>query len=294
MRQRLFFAVLLLTVAWGVGCSKSEEEVAVPAQTAEEGSDMPKIGEMKLIPAGEFIMGSNKDKFASPEHKVNLPAYYMDVYEVTFEQWIKFLTESKYPAESDWQRYFTVGREEYPVANLTLDDAKAYAKWAGKRIPTEAEWEKAGRGPDGFLYPWGNTWDPTKTNTGEWGKADTVRVGERKLDRSPYGIQDMMGNVQEWTVDELKPYPGSKYRNEEAFKRGYYVARGASYVMWPSRGGGMFLYSRSAYFPKAQYGIGFRCVKDAEAPPKANLRDFRDLKLKQLALLIPNLDPRLN
>jgi formylglycine-generating enzyme required for sulfatase activity len=265
------------------GCSKQEEQPAGEQQAAvEETPAKPEVGAMVLVPAGEFIMGNDKDKFASPQHKETLPAYYIDVYEVTFGQWIEFTTKSGFNEESDWRSFYTVGKENFPVANITLDDAQAYAKWAGKRLPTEAEWEKAGRGTEGFLYPWGNTWDPTKSNCGEYGMRNTVEVGQMKLDKSPYGVYDMMGNVQEWTSDELKPYKGNKDAGDETFRRGYRVVRGASFVMYPSKGGGMFLYTRSGYFAKAQYGLGFRCVKDAEAPKTTS-----NPEPKLLALLFP-------
>jgi len=227
-------------------------------------------------------MGNDKDKFASPQHKDNLPAYYIDAYEVTFGQWIEFVTKSGHNEESDWRSFYTVGKESFPVANITLDDAQAYAKWAGKRLPSEEEWEKAARGTEGFLYPWGNTWDPTKSNCGEYGMRNTVEVGQMKLDKSPFGVYDMMGNVQEWTADELKPYKGNKHASEEAYQRHYQVVRGGSFVMYPSKGGGMFTYTRSGYFPKAQYGLGFRCVKDAEAPKTTS-----NPEPKLLALLFP-------
>jgi len=285
MKQRLLWIFALMILVLPAGCATAEEEAVVDEAGAEAEPAQPNIGDMVLIPAGEFIMGNDKDKLASPQHKVNLPAFYIDAYEVTFGQWIQFVTESGYSEESDWRSFYSVGKENFPVANITLDDAKAYAKWAGKRLPTEAEWEKAARGTEGFLYPWGNTWDPTKSNCGEYGIRNTVEVGQMRLDKSPYGVYDMMGNVQEWTADPLKPYKGSKNAGDEVFRRGYHVVRGGSFVMFPSRGDGMFAYTRSGYFPKAQYGLGFRCAKDAE-PPQTTFNE----KAKLLALLFPNFD----
>ncbi len=255
--------------------------------------DRPAVGSTVLIPAGEFKMGSSKKiiaaNYAAPEQKVNLPAYEIDVYEVTNGQWIEFSTQSNFEAESNWRSFYTVGKENFPVSNITLDDAKAYAKWAKKRLPTEAEWEKAARGPEGFAFPWGNTWDWSKSNCGENGRGNTTEVGEMKYDKSPYGVYDMMGNVMEWTADPFKAYKGSPIANNENFTRGYYTVRGASFVMYPSKGEGMFLWTRQAYFPKSQYGIGFRCVKDVA--PKATTNR---LGAKYLALLLPDLDNLLN
>lgn len=255
-------------------CSKPAEEQAAAEQPVageeEAGPPKPKPGDRVLIPAGEFTMGSNEKAaafapFYAPERKVSLPAYYIDAYEVTFGEWIKFTTESGHQTESDWRRYYTIGKENFPAANITLDDAKAYAKWAGKRLPTEAEWEKAARGPEGFKYPWGNQWDPTKSNCHEMARGNTVEVGSMELDRSPYGVHDMMGNVQEWTTDMLKPYPGSPVAGNVDFTRGYVVVRGGSYAI---KGGSMALWTRPGYFPKSQFGLGFRCVKDAEGEKK--------------------------
>lgn len=282
MKQRLIWIFLLLIVTVPVGCSKKEQPATDQQAVVEEGPAMPKVGDMILIPAGEFIMGNDKDKYASPQHKDTTPAYYIDAYEVTFGQWIEFTTKSGYTEESEWRSFYTVGKENFPVANITQDDAKAYAKWAGKRLPSEEEWEKAARGAEGFLYPWGNTWDPTKSNSGEYGMRNTVEVGQMRLDKSPFGVYDMMGNVQEWTADLLKPYKGNKNAEDINFTRGYAVARGSSFMFFPSKGGGMFTYTRSAYFPKAQYGLGFRCVKDAEAPKTTSNPEPR-----LLALLFP-------
>jgi formylglycine-generating enzyme required for sulfatase activity len=281
--------VLLLIVVLPAGCSSSEE--ALDEQVvAEPESSEPRIGEMVLIPAGEFTMGSAKNKYAAPERKVNLPAYYIDAYEVTFGQWIQFVQDSGFEPESDWRSYYSIGKEDFPVANITLDDALKYAEWAGKRLPTEAEWEKAARGAEGFLYPWGNQWDPTKSNCGEYGMRNTVKAGQMYMDKSPYGVRDLMGNVQEWTSDKYRPYPGGPAANEEVFKRGYQVVRGASFVYFPSKGEGMYLYTRSGAFPKAQFGLGFRCAKDAEGDAP---KQTEKLELKLLALLLPALPPEL-
>lgn len=258
-----------------VACSRGAEPETEPS--AAETSDQepvapPKPGEMILIPAGEFIMGSNKKgegrpALEGPEHKVQLPAYYIDAYEVTFGEWIKFVNESGYQPEGNWRQFYAIGKEYYPVANVTWEDAKAYAKWAGKRLPTEAEWEKAARGTQGFAYPWGNEWSPSKCNCYEYGFRDTMEIGKVAEDISPYRVHDMMGNVQEWTADLLKPYPGSPAARDVNFSRNYVVVRGASYAM---KGGSMTLWVRSGYYPKSLFGLGFRCAKDAESAPSAS------------------------
>lgn len=265
MKQTSYFLSLVLLL----GCSKPAEQA--PAEQAEapaeeQGPPKAQVGDMIQIPAGEFIMGSNEKRegrppLDAPQRKVHLPAYSIDAYEVTFGQFIKFVTESGYEPEGNWRQFYTIGKEDHPVANVTWKDAQEYAKWAGKRLPTEAEWEKAARGPDGSDYPWGNQWDNSKSNCNELGFRDIVEVGQIETDRSSYGVYDMMGNVQEWTSDMLKPYPGSPVRGDEIFQRGYVAVRGGSYAM---KGGSMTLWMRSGYFPKSQFGLGFRCVKDAE------------------------------
>lgn len=259
----LALLAFLLSPVIFLGCTEAEEPMPEDLSAMEPVEEKPKPGDMVLIPAGEFIMGSDEKAgnppLAAPAHKVNLPAYRIDVYEVTNGEFARFQLESDYAAEGNWRESYTIGRELYPVANVTWDDAKAYCEWAGKRLPTEAEWEKAARGPDGLPYPWGDQYDPTKSNTNEYGIRNVIEVGKVETDKSPYGVYDMMGNVQEWTSERLKPYKGSPARNVEAFNGQYVAVRGSSYAM---KGSSMFLWTRSGYFPKSQFGLGFRCAQD--------------------------------
>jgi formylglycine-generating enzyme required for sulfatase activity len=249
-----------------------EPEPELPAEPVEEGPPKPPHGAFVTIPAGEFTMGSDirpdhlKDRPAlhEPEHTVDLPAYQIHVYEVTNAEFTRFQIESDYVAEGDWRSFSSMEKAYYPVANVTLEDAKAYCAWVGGRLPSEAEWEKAARSSDGRPYPWGDKWDPTKSNCNEMGFANLVEVGQIEADRSPYGVQDMMGNAQEWTRDKLAPYPKSPARRDPNFKRGFYSARGGSYAI---KGGSIALWTRGAYLPKGQFGTGFRCVKEVEETP---------------------------
>ncbi len=223
-------------------------------------------GDMVLISAGEFAMGTDKtfsDRPAleGPEHTVDLPAYHIDVFEVTLGQWMKFTTEGDYSPEGNWRQFYSIGKEDFPVTNVTWEDAKAYCEWAGGRLPTEQEWEKAARGSKGLRYPWGDVWDATRSNCTEMGYRNTVEVGQIDTDKSDYGLYDVMGNAQEWTSDKLAPYPESPVRRNKAFRQGFMAIRGGSYAL---KGRTMGLYSRTGYKPDAQYGIGFRCAKDAE------------------------------
>lgn len=257
MKTKAFILFLLLGL-WMVGCGEEPvEEVVV-----DNSPPKPMPGEMVVIPAGEFTMGSDVDphklKLARPAHPVTLPEYEIDVYEVTNGEFALFQIESDYTAEGDWRDFYKIGNEDFPVANVTWNDAKAYCEWAGKRLPTEAEWEKAARGTEGLLYPWGPVFDWTKSNVHENGTRNTMEVGSMPEDKSPYGVYDMFGNVQEWTDTRLAPYPGGEEVQPEIFRTDYKVVRGSSYAM---KGEGMTLYSRTASLAKALYGYGFRCVR---------------------------------
>jgi formylglycine-generating enzyme required for sulfatase activity len=266
-------AVILIALLgfslWFLGCAQ-EEPVTEQGAPEEPQEEKPLPGDMVLIPAGEFTMGSDEKAgnppTASPAHAVDLPAYEIDVYEVTNGDFARFQIESDYSAEGDWRSFYTIGKEDFPVANVTWEDAKAFCEWAGKRLPTEEEWEKAARGPEGFAYPWGDVFDWTKANTNEHGVRDTVEVGSIEYDKSPYGVYDMMGNVQEWTSEMLEPYKGNTAKGVVAFNGKYVATRGASYAM---KGDSMWLWTRSGFFPKSQFGIGFRCVRDVETEEAA-------------------------
>jgi formylglycine-generating enzyme len=174
-------------------------------------------GIMILIPAGEFIMGSPQDVGNSdeyPVHNVYLDAYCMYKYEVTNGQFSRFVREAAYKAEGPWKKYAPAGRENHPVVCVTWNDAQAYCQWAGGRLPSEAEWEKAARGTDGRLYPWGNNWDKNKCNNVDTDSREykdsrarielgrgTTPVGLFTEGASPYGCLDMAGNAWEWCND---------------------------------------------------------------------------------------------
>ena len=257
----LSFLVLLGYSTW-LGCAPPAEAPAQESIAGEPEMEKPKPGDTVLIEAGEFIMGTEQQApppLAVPQRTVELPAYSIDVYEVTHGEWIKFITETDFQPEGNWRQLYSIGKEDHPVSNVTWEDAQAYCEWVGKRLPTEEEWEKAARGPNGNRYPWGDVWDARKSNSAELGMRNTMEVGEAEDDESPYGIYDMMGNAQEWTSQKLSPYPDSPARRDDAFQRNYIAVRGASYAI---KGRTMALYSRSGYAPDSQYGIGFRCVQD--------------------------------
>ncbi len=241
-------------------------------KVAEEGngelSDVP----MVLIPAGEFPMGSmqgsaNAKRAEGPQRMVYLDAYDMDVYEVTTKYYAKFLEVTHMPAPLAWSQVDLAKHGDRPVVGVTWDEASAYCKWVGKRLPTEAEWEKAARGTDGRSYPWGNE-VPTSdraTLTKHWEGYDTpTPVGSLEGGKSPYGLYDMAGNVMEWVSDwyDQRYYdtaPAKNPKGPETGKAG--VVRGGGWGFLPTD-------ARSArrIYPSRDTqcrNIGFRCAKDA-------------------------------
>jgi len=190
---------------------------------------------MIAIPAGEFIMGNDVgDDDEKPAHKVFVAAFKIDQFEVTNEQFQAFVEKTGYVSDAEkagesttWRTY-AEGKPKHPVVLVTWNDAVAYCQWCGKRLPTEAEWEKAARGTEGFIYPWGNEWASGKANTEESGYRGTTIVGSFPAGASPYGVMDMAGNVSEWTSDWYEAYPGSTFTSSY-FGKKYRVIRGGGW-----------------------------------------------------------------
>lgn len=198
--------------------------------------------EMIYIPAGEFLKGEEKKP-------VYVEAFYIDKYPVTNAEYKKFVDATGYPPPLHWRRgNIPEGKENHPVVQVNWDDAAAYAQWAGKRLPTEEEWEKAARGSDGRTYPWGNEWDKSRANTSETRIFDTTPVGQfSPQGDSPYGVADMAGNVWEWTSGTggrvLQPLRGGS---------------------WDAPHDSARCFSRLPYTPRRRNDYtGFRCVISA-------------------------------
>lgn len=213
--------------------------------SAEEFSDPS----MVLIPEGEFVMGSGKAE-DEPPHAVHLSAFYIDRHEVTQMQFEAVMDDNPSNFESP----------NHPVEQVTWYEARDYCLQVGKRLPTEAEWEKAARGVDGRFYPWGNDPDPTRANAR--GMKDGHRypapVGTFPKGASPYGALDMAGNVWEWTADWYRPYPGNLVKND-LYGNTFRVMRGGS---WFSNMDLARSTVRGKLTPdQRQNYIGFRCAR---------------------------------
>ncbi len=203
---------------------------------------------MVYVPAGEFIMGSPYgDPDERPQQIASTKAFFIDKYEISNAEFAQFDPEFSFPE----------GKENN-AAIVTWSQAAAYAQGAGKRLPTEKEWEKAARGTDGRIFPWGNTYDNTFV---VWDQK-TSRGGSIAKPESPYGCFDMAGSVWEWTADWYQPYPGNEVPMEQ-YGETYKVMRGGSNFNNHS-----FIRTSQRYYllPEkiSRYFVGFRCVKDAD------------------------------
>jgi formylglycine-generating enzyme required for sulfatase activity len=191
----------LLHKGFGLILQQSDLQTITITQKLQRAIVNPKDAkEMILIPAGDFLMGSDDDKNASPTHKVYVDSFYIARHPVTNTEYGKFVNGIGHPYPQHWKDgEIPLGKENHPVVYVTWEDAVTYAKWAECRLPTEVEWEKAARGVDGRRYPWGNEFDVNKCNVKESEIGDTSIVGKYSPQGdSPYGVADMLGNVAEW------------------------------------------------------------------------------------------------
>jgi formylglycine-generating enzyme required for sulfatase activity len=266
---RFWFLTLLMAVTF-VGW------IPGPVQAQQQEIKGKDGAPMVLVPAGEFPMGSDEGgDDEKPVHRVFLDDYYIDRYEVTVEQYAKFLKARGMNEPPMWLAMDEPHHQKRPVVNVDWLDASNYCKWAGKRLPTEAEWEKAARGTDGRVYPWGNDPpDPLRANYGkkQWNNhAALVPVGGLKDGKSPYGIYEMAGNVWEWVSDWYDPnyYTTSPSRNPNGPESGKYrVLRGGSWDFAPEN---LRSSRRDFNIPSSHdydspsyrnFNSGFRCAKN--------------------------------
>lgn len=322
--KHLLYSIFCWTLIGGIAYSAENQAANTHA-----------TGGMVLISAGEFTMGSDKveddtkwrganalnpygfnDKLyvdEHPAHKVDLPTFFIDKYEVSNAQYRNFTIASPHSAPALWQQngynltnkflaslplaYLRqvaserfkldmdvttltqkallakllktqIERGKLPVTTVTWADADAYCHWAGKRLPTEAEWEKAARGPDSFEFPWGDDWDTKKINTmSENPEAPYSPGGTYPGDKSIYGVYDMAANVSEWVADWYDAYPGAPPSDNQYYGKTQRVTRGGI----TSSGhydalSLMFRSAKRAHLPPEStlIDLGFRCAKDAK------------------------------
>ncbi len=270
-----------ITVEWTPAGKKLAQERAATWSAKDE---------MVLIPAGSFLMGSDKkvDRNAyqaeMPQRSVYLDAFEIDKYEVTTLQYLKFVLATDRSPLLDW-RYdggnFQERMAHHPVMHVNWYDADAYCRWAGKRLPTEAEWEKAARGTDGRLNPWGNqSAGLSRANFGRTGLSGPVRDRPERLllypplisvDKyensvSPYGLHQTMGNVAEWVADWYSKdyYASAPDRNPKGPEAGTQKAfRGGG---WMDSTTTMRVAMRNGTDPNVKINwMGFRCARDSSA-----------------------------
>lgn len=299
----VFMIVLSCVIIAFAQDQMKEEDVKAETPLAPEG--------MVLIPGGSFEMGIAEEdlKFLAemgkkvphmseahakwwfgdevPKHTVEVDSFFMDAYEVTNRHFKQFIQETEYKAQGDWGKYAKEERMDHPVVNVTWNDAKAYAEWAGKRLPTEAEWEYAAKGgKDVKWFPWGDSPDPERANyryQGESFFAGLVRLlGFRKMNTKPvgnyeangFGLYDMCGNVSEWCENKREPYPGGLQEKWIYTRYGPFGKDEKPTYGKAVRGGGwetpnpvfLRITSRNGSAPDSfDYDLGFRCAKSIKS-----------------------------
>lgn len=227
------------------------------------------LSDMILIPAGVFRMGSDEFDFEAPPHEVDVAAFSIDRYPVTNAAYARFIADTGHEAPADWDDSMIGPLKDHPVARVTWTSASAYAEWAGKRLPSEAEWEKASRGTDGRRWPWGDTFDESHCIVWDHAMAldlTTTPVDAHPSGASPYGVEEMAGNVEEWVADAFLPYPGSSHDSPSASGE-LRVLRGGSWFFTQEHARCAYRRGALADFDgwTQAGGPGFRCAMDA--PP---------------------------
>lgn len=217
------------------------------------------------IPGGEFEMGTNAgDDYEKPAHKVTVNPFFMDIREVTCEDYLKFISATGHKSVANGaNRTCSTGPTQTPATGVDWNDAIAYAQWAKKRLPTEEEWEFAARGSDGRRFPWGNEWKGTAANIGSV-KNGLVEVGSYPEGKSPAGVMDLIGNAWEWTSTDLKPYPNGQLPRPPRDKDK--VIRGGSWKEDKTQATSTYRGFLLASGEKDYSATGIRCVQDV--PPQ--------------------------
>lgn len=231
----------------------------LPVSCTSTGSISASHAGMVFVPAGAFKMGTNlyqSDADATPQHIVQLAAFWIDRNEVTNADYRNCVQADACPEPHDLRFYNDPAYANHPAVFVTWYAAQDYCAWAGKRLPTEPEWEKAARGEDAFSFPWGNEFDPKRLNGGNQFDG-TTPVGSYPQGASPYGALDMAGNVWDWVADWYAAYPGSSFQSD-FYGEKYKIVRGGS---WNHPVEDAHSYHRDIASPgRALPVVGFRCA----------------------------------
>ena len=258
--------LLLLTIA--VPFSEAQLDRLRRSQALEQPAAVETP--MVEIPEGLFLMGFDGTQALEderPKHQVWLPVFFMDLHEVTTAQYASFLAATQRLAPWQWNTVDLAQHSDRPVVGADWSDADAYCRWKGKRLPTEAEWEKSARGTDGRLYPWGNQVASKELANFALGARFSysqvlMPVQSYEQGKSPYGLYQMAGNVGEWVQDwyGTNYYELSPERNPQGPEQGQFkVLRGGSWSDLPKY---LLTYGRFKLPPETRNSYtGFRCAK---------------------------------
>lgn len=274
----LFLTSAALSVLFDVPILMAADQSSQPLTAQSVGKDG---APMVVIPSGEFPMGvpfgdrdGGRDEY--PRHDVFVDTFYMDQFEVTNGRYLEFVKATGHrvpqnptnPTRNLWQGdAITDSLVDRPVINVDWYDAEAYCKWAGKRLPTEAEWEKAAKGTSDRRFPWGNV-EPTAKHLNfnqRWiGEKTLMPVGSYEAGKSPFGVYDIVGNVWEWVNDWYDPryYEKSPAKNPQGPDTGTMkIIRGAG---WQNETPAVRIFTRVNSDPTVRNeSTGFRCAADA-------------------------------
>jgi serine/threonine protein kinase len=240
----------------------TKKESEAPLLDKKMAQPMP-LTDMILIPAGDFTMGSSVEKDieeGNPQRTVHLKAFYIDKYEVTNTHYKAYIDATGAAPPPTWpEGRVPPGKDNHPVVGITWEEASAYARWAGKRLPTEEEWEKAARGTDGRMYPWGDSFEPQFANVC---RDNASPVDSFPEDKSPYDVFNMAGNVREWTATraQVKDKASNELQEKIIIRGGSWGPQLPSDNARCSNRGFMPLGPSQQRFTV----LGFRCAKDAE------------------------------
>lgn len=295
MKKNRIAGFVLFALLWCFGAATH------PALAEEKGKDLSLEGDMVQIPAGNFIFGTNAQDAEGeamalgipkpwysdegPQQKVFLKSFYIDRYETTNRRYKNYVTSLGAVPPRNWQGgNYPEGKDDFPVIWVNWFDAVNFCEWAGKRLPSEKQWEKAARGENGNEYPWGNEFHREYANLPEkpGSKNAIQKVGSFTQGATPQGVHDLAGNVWEWVEDEYAPYKDSAYKALE-YGVGNKVIRGVSasdlgHFPGPSYFAVLQKFARSGFRQSlnpdmGSLDVGFRCVSD-EIPAGAKPLSF--------------------